>query len=113
MPSPCLSSIFRGLCMHHFFNHRPNLGLLSRVLAAVLGGYLLASAWVIFCGAIFPGGVEAVLAGVQLSFALYVAAVVWAFAPLPLGRVWRGLLIPAAALAALSGAAALLARWGG
>jgi hypothetical protein len=99
--------------MNHFFTHYPGLPLLSRVLAAVLGGYLLASAWVVFCGTVFPGGVEAVLAGVQLSFALYVAAVVWAFSPVPLGRVWRGLLIPAAVLAALAGSAALLVRLGG
>ena len=50
---------------------------------------------------------SAVLAGVQLSFVVYVGAVVWAFAPVPLGRVWMGLLVPAAALAGL---AALLAR---
>ncbi|MEG0225277.1 MAG: DUF3649 domain-containing protein [Comamonas sp.] len=85
------------------------LPVVSRVLAAVFGGYLLASAWSVFAGAVFPGGAEAVLAGVQLSFALYVAAVIWAFSPVPPGRVWAGLLLPAAALAAL---AALLPRWG-
>ena len=87
--------------------HRLVPGLLSRVAAAVLGGYLLASAWVVFCGVALPGRAEAVLAGVQLSFVVYVGAVVWAFAPVPLGRVWMGLLVPAAALAGL---AALLAR---
>ena len=93
--------------MNPFVIHRAGLGLLSRVAAAVLGGYLLASAWVVFCGVALPGRAEAVLAGVQLSFVVYVGAVVWAFAPVPLGRVWMGLLVPAAALAGL---AALLAR---
>ena len=93
--------------MNQFVIHRPGLGLLSRVTAAVLGGYLLASAWVVFCGVALPGRAEAVLAGVQLSFVVYVGAVVWAFAPVPLGRVWMGLLVPAVALAGL---AALLAR---
>jgi len=95
--------------MNHSSTVYPGLRLLSRVAAAVLGGYLLASAWSVFAGAVFPGGAEAVLAGVQLSFALYVAAVIWAFSPVPLGRVWMGLLLPSAALAVL---AALLPRWG-
>jgi hypothetical protein len=95
--------------MNHLSTAYPGLCLLSRVAAAVLGGYLLASAWSVFAGTVFPGGAEAVLAGVQLGFAVHVAAVIWAFSPVPLGRVWAGLLLPAAALAAL---AVVLARWG-
>lgn len=82
---------------------------MSRVLAAVFGGYLLASAWSVFSGAVFPGGAEAVLAGVQLSFVVYVAAAIWAFSPVPPRRVWAGLLLPAALLVVL---AALLPRFG-
>lgn len=83
--------------------------LLSRVLAAVLGGYLLASAFGVFVGAAFAVGADAVLAGVQLGFVVYVGAVIWAFAPVSPGRVWAGLLLPAAAFMA---AAALLQRPG-
>lgn len=93
------------------FATRPGLSVLSRLLAAVLGGYLLASALAVFLAAALPGPrADAVLAGMQWSFALYVLAVVWAFSPLSPGRVWLGLLVPAAVLA---GAAALLSRWGG
>lgn len=54
--------------------------------------------------------VEAILAGVQTSFVLYVAAAIWAFAPVPLGRVWGVLLT---AVVALLGAAMLLSVvWG-
>jgi len=95
--------------MNHLSTAYPGLRLLSRVGAAVLGGYLLASALGVFSGALFPGDAEAVLAGVQLGFAVHVAAVIWAFSPVALGRVWAGLLLPAAALAAL---AVLLPRWG-
>ncbi|WP_315122634.1 hypothetical protein [Comamonas antarctica] len=83
--------------------------LLSRVLAAVLGGYLLASALGVFIGTAFAAGADSVLAGVQLGFVIYVGAVIWAFSPVPLRQVWAGLLLPAAALLA---AAALLQRAG-
>jgi len=96
--------------MTEFFAHSPGLRLFSRTAAAVLGGYLLSSAWVVFCGALLPARAEAVLAGVQTSWVVYVAAVVWAFSPGPQARAWGGLLLPAAGLAA---AAALLTRWGG
>ena len=93
------------------FAAHPGLSVLSRLLAAVLGGYLLASALAVFLAAALPGPrADAVLAGMQWSFALHVLAVVWAFSPISPGRAWLGLLLPAAALA---GAAALMARWGG
>lgn len=78
------------------------LALLSRTTAAVLGGYALASAGVVLLGAVLPGPrAEAVLAGTQASFALYTAAVVWAFAVPSLRRVWLGLLVPTLAMAAV------------
>ncbi|XAH21239.1 hypothetical protein AAFF27_14505 [Xylophilus sp. GW821-FHT01B05] len=81
---------------------RPGLLLLSRLAAAVLGGYALAAAVAVFAGALLPGGhADAVLAGVQLSFVVHVAAVIWAFSPVRLARVWAGLAMPAATLAAL------------
>lgn len=75
--------------------------LLSRILAAVLGGYALASAAAIFLAAVLPmPRAEGVLAGMQLSFAIYAGAVIWSFSPVALSRVWGVLLMPAALLAA-------------
>lgn len=78
------------------------LALLSRIAAAILGGYALTAAFVIFLGAVLPlPKGQAVLAGSLASFALYTAAIVWVFAVANLKRVWLGLLLPAVVLAAL------------
>jgi hypothetical protein len=78
------------------------LAVLSRVLAATLGGYALASATAIFLAGLLPTGrAEAVLAGMQLSFIVFTGAAIWAFSPVALARVWKGLLLPAVLLAFL------------
>ena len=64
------------------------LALISRLAAAVLGGYALASAWVVMCGALGTARVETVLGGVQTSWLWYVAAVIWAFSPVAARQVW-------------------------
>ena len=89
--------------MNHSFLTFAGLGVLSRLLAAVLGGYLLASALAVFLAIVLPASrAEAVLAGMLWSFALHVLAVIWAFSPVSPGRVWLGLLLPAAVMAAAS-----------
>lgn len=81
---------------------QPGLSVLFRLAAAVFGGYALAAAAAVFFGAALPfARAEAVLAGMQLSFVVQTATVIWVFLPVPLARVWVGLLVPAAALAAL------------
>jgi hypothetical protein len=88
----------------------PTLQLGSRLLAAVFGGYALAAALAVFLGAALPmARAEAVLMGSLLSFAAYTAAILWAFSPQPLARVWLSL---AGASAVLGGAGLLLARSG-
>jgi uncharacterized membrane protein YqjE len=80
----------------------PGLLLLGRVAAAVFGGYALAAAVALFLAAVLPTGrAEAVVGGMQFSFAVHALAVVWAFSPVALSRVWAGLLLPAVALAGL------------
>lgn len=82
--------------------------IVSQVMAAILGGYALASAAAIFLGAVLPfPRAEAVMAGTLMSFAVYTAAVIWVFAARNARRAWLGLLLPAAGLAA---AGLLLAR---
>lgn len=85
------------------FTARPGFSILSRLLAAVLGGYAVASALAVLLAALplLPRG-EAVLAGIQWSFAAHVAAAIWAFAPVPLARVWGVLLALVAVLAVAS-----------
>lgn len=74
--------------------------LLGRVAAAVFGGYALAAAAAVFFSAVLPAGrAEAVIGGMQLSFVVYTAAVIWAFSPVSLLRAWLGLLLPAMVLA--------------
>ncbi|WP_120967507.1 hypothetical protein [Comamonas sp. lk] len=83
------------------------LSLISRLAAAVLGGYALASAWVVMCGALGAARVEAVLGGVQSSWLWYVAAVIWAFSPVAPRRVWA--VLGGATVVLLSAAALLTA----
>lgn len=88
----------------------PALQIASRVLAGVGGGYAFAAALAVFLGAVLPmARAEAVLMGSYASFAAYTAAIVWAFSPQPLGRIWLTL---GAACALLGGAGLLLARSG-
>jgi hypothetical protein len=80
----------------------PGLRLLSRVAAAVFGGYALAAAVAFFLAAVLPTGrAEAVIGGMQFSFAVHAVAVIWAFSPVALMRVWLWLLLPAVVLAGL------------
>ncbi|CAB5716267.1 Protein of uncharacterised function (DUF3649) [Delftia tsuruhatensis] len=96
--------------MPHSTPVHPGLLVLSRLLAAVFGGYALASALAAFLAGALPGArVDAVLAGMQWSFVLHLLAVIWAFSPVSVGRVWLGLLVPTAVLGAV---ALLLARNG-
>lgn len=79
------------------------LALSSRVVAAVIGGYLLASFSTIFLSFILPSSLpEAVLGATLFSFAIYTAAIVWVFAARNATRAWLGLLLPGSSLAAAS-----------
>jgi len=75
-------------------------GILSRSLAAILGGYGLAALSAMAL-AVLPGRPEeAVLWGMLLSFAVMAGAVVWCFAARSALAAWCGLLAPALPLAA-------------
>ena len=89
--------------MTPFFLRFVGSSVLSRLLAAVLGGYLLASALAVFLATVLSEPrAESVLAGMLWSFAVYVLAVIWAFSPVSPGRVWLGLLLPAVVMVAAS-----------
>ncbi|MBJ9975821.1 DUF3649 domain-containing protein [Pseudomonas sp. S75] len=87
---------------------RYRLAVTSRSLAALLGGYLLASAVAVCLSLLLPGArVDAVLSATMLSFVFWVLAFIWCFACRSAWRAWLGVLLPSAAL----GAVGALAYW--
>lgn len=73
--------------------------LLSRIVAAIFGGYALAALSSVAVLALPVDRTQAVIGGVLLSFAVYTGAVIWVFAVRSARRAWVGLLIAALALA--------------
>ncbi len=75
------------------------LDIASRVGAAVVGGYALATAAALGATALPGTRAEAVQIGIMLGFLAYAAAMIWAFAARSAIRAWAGLIGPAAVLA--------------
>ncbi|SFL78744.1 hypothetical protein SAMN02982985_01541 [Rugamonas rubra] len=76
--------------------------VLSRTVAGLGGGYLLASAGALLVTALSAGGGkpggDAMLAGALVGLALYALAIVWAFATGSAARAWGGMLLATALL---------------
>ena len=78
------------------------LGVASRSVAAIVGGYVLAALVTMLLSVSLPmARAEAVMTATLLSFAIYTCAVMWVFAARSALRAWLGLLIPAAVIAAI------------
>lgn len=77
--------------------------LLSRIVAALFGGYALAALASVAALALPMSKPQAVLTGMLASFAIYTGAVIWVFAVRSALKAWAGLIIVAAPL--------LLAVW--
>ena len=73
--------------------------LVSRIVAAILGGYGLAALTSIAALALPMPVTEAVFTGLLASFAVYAGAVVWVFAVRSATRAWAGLIVVAMPLA--------------
>ncbi|WP_411390049.1 DUF3649 domain-containing protein [Pseudomonas sp. MPB23] len=87
------------------------LGVTSRVLAAVVGGYLLASLASICLALWMPTArADAVITGMMSSFVFYLLAVLWCFACRSAARAWLGVMVPSVALAALAGVGLWMVR---
>lgn len=71
------------------------LPLVSRVIAALFGGYVLAALCSIAALALPIDGRQAVFTGMLASFLLYAGAVVWVFAVRSAWRAWLGLIVAA------------------
>lgn len=74
--------------------------LISRIVAALLGGYVLAALASVAVLALPMSKPQAVLTGMMASFGIYAGAVVWVFAVRSARRAWAGLLIVAVPLLA-------------
>lgn len=80
---------------------RYRLGVASRALAAIVGGYVLAALAAAVIAAYLPATrVEAALTGTLASFPVYAAAVMGVFAARSAARAWAGLLLSGALLGA-------------
>ena len=78
------------------------LGVASRSVAAIVGGYVLAALLTMLLSVSLPmARAEAVMTATLLSFAIYTCAVLWVFATRSALRAWLGLLMPAAVIAAI------------
>jgi hypothetical protein len=73
--------------------------LVSRIVAALFGGYGLAAIFSVAVLALPMSRPQAVLTGMLASFAIYAGAVIWVFAVRSAWKAWAGLLIVAAPLA--------------
>lgn len=69
--------------------------LVSRIVAALFGGYALAALASVATLALPITRPQAVLTGMLASFAIYAGAVVWVFAARSAPRAWLGLVIVA------------------
>jgi len=78
---------------------RATASLLSRIVAAIGGGYALAALFSVAVLALPITKPQAVLTGQLGSFLVYAGAVIWVFAVRSALKAWLGLGIVAAALA--------------
>ena len=69
--------------------------LVSRIVAALFGGYALAALGSVAALALPMDKPQAVLTGMQASFVIYTLAVIWVFAVRSATRAWVGLLVAA------------------
>lgn len=77
--------------------------VVSRVVAAIGGGYLLASLLSIVVVRAMPlPHASAVMTGMLLSFLFYACAALWVFAARSARAVWLGLIIAAVLLSVLA-----------
>ena len=76
--------------------------LISRIVAALFGGYVLAALFSVAVLALPLSKPQAVLTGTLASFAIYAGAVIWVFAVRSALKAWAGLLIAAVPLVPLA-----------
>lgn len=74
---------------------RYRLGVASRAIAAIVGGYALAAASTAVLSLVLPlPRVDAVMTSTLLSFTVYTCAAIWVFAARDALRAWLGIGVP-------------------
>lgn len=87
------------------------LAVTSRVLAAVLGGYIITALSSVCLTLWVPmARAEAVVTGMMSSFVVYLLALIWCFACRTAWRAWLGLIVPSLLLAVVAGVAYWVGR---
>lgn len=72
--------------------------LISRIIAALFGGYAVAALASVAVLALPMSKPQALLTGMLASFIIYACAVIWVFAVRSATKAWLGLLVVAAVL---------------
>jgi hypothetical protein len=67
--------------------------LISRIVAALFGGYALAALSSVAMLALPMNKIQAVIAGMLVSFLIYAGAVIWVFAVRSALKAWTGLIV--------------------
>ena len=92
---------------HRFLPHgseglRYRLGVASRAVAAIFGGYAVSGMSSAVLALYMPTSrAEAALTGTMVAYVVYPCAVMWVFAARSAARAWLGLAVPAAVLGVL------------
>ena len=74
-----------------------SLGVLSRSMAAIVGGYVLSNLLATLTSyLLLMPTVDSVLLSLQLSFLFYSIVIIWVFSAKTAGKAWLGLLIACA-----------------
>ena len=81
-----------NVVVHRFLATGP---LISRIFAALFGGYALAALSSVAVLALPMSKVQAVIAGQLASFLVYAGAVIWVFAVHSAPKAWMGLILAA------------------
>jgi hypothetical protein len=91
------ASDFKQMKLNQELQYR--LGIASRAIAAIFGGYGVTALTTALLAVILPMvRIDAVLTATLLSFTVYTCAVLWVFAASSAFRAWLGLVLPAAVL---------------
>lgn len=73
------------------------LSLLSRTIAAIVGGYVFSNLLAVLTSYLLPmQTADSVLLSLQLSFLFYSIVIIWVFSTKTAGKAWLGLFIACA-----------------